>query len=171
MTEAVFWIFSGVAILAAVLCVTRRSPVAAALWLILTLFCIAALFVVLDAQFIAVLQVLVYAGAIMVLFLFVIMLLNLGRGGATDLRGTWGKFVALGVGVVLALELWAVRTVVPADHLRLPPGAVARMSEEQGPVGLITEALFREYLIPFEITSMLLLAGIVGAVVLAKKRL
>src|SRR6267378_1498686 len=79
------------------MCITRRSPVASALWLVQTLFSIAALFVVLDAQFIAVLQVLVYAGAIMVLFLFVIMLLNLGRPGPTDLKGPAG----LGVGVLL----------------------------------------------------------------------
>ncbi|MBI3982189.1 MAG: NADH-quinone oxidoreductase subunit J [Gemmatimonadetes bacterium] len=171
MTEVVFWSFSGAAIVAAFLCVTRRSPVAAALWLIVTLFSIAALFVVLDAQFIAALQVLVYAGAIMVLFLFVIMLLNLGRGGPSDLRGAWGKLVAAGLGAVLVVELWAVRAVAPADHLQLPPGAMARMSEERGPVGVITDALFREYLIPFEITSMLLLAAIVGAVVLAKRRL
>jgi NADH-quinone oxidoreductase subunit J len=171
MRELIFWIFGGTAIVAAFLCVTRKSPIASALWLIMTLFCIAALFVVLDAQFIAVLQVLVYAGAIMVLFLFVIMLLNLGRGGPSDLRGPWGKFVAVGLGAVLAAELWAVRVVIPGDHVRLPPGGMARMAEDLGVVGVITDSLFREYLIPFEVTSMLLLAAIVGAVVLAKKRL
>jgi NADH-quinone oxidoreductase subunit J len=145
--------------------------VAAALWLIWTLFSLAALFVVLDAQFIAALQVLVYAGAIMVLFLFVIMLLNLGRAGPSDLRGWPGRLVAAGLGAVLIAELWTVRTVVPADHLRLPPGAMARMTQDQGAVGVITESLFREYLVPFEVTSMLLLAAIVGAVVLAKRRL
>lgn len=171
MTELVFWTFAGVAIVSAFLCVTRRSPVAAALWLIMTLFSLAALYVVLDAQFIAALQVLVYAGAIMVLFLFVIMLLNLGRPGPSDMRGWAGRLVALGLGTVLAAELWAVRTVVPGEHLRLAPGTMARMAETQGAVGVITEALFREYLIPFEVTSMLLLAAIVGAVVLAKRRL
>jgi len=126
---------------------------------------------VLDAQFIAVLQVLVYAGAIMVLFLFVIMLLNLGRGGPTDMRGWGGRAMALVLGTVLALELWALHTVVPGDHLRLPAGAMARMAQERGVVTVITDSLFREYLIPFEVTSMLLLAAIVGAVVLAKRRL
>src|SRR6059036_4080811 len=80
------------------MCITRRSPVASALWLVQTLFSLAALFVVLDAQFIAALQVLVYAGAIMVLFLFVIMLLNLGRPGPSDLKGP----VGLGIGALLA---------------------------------------------------------------------
>ncbi|HXV85164.1 MAG TPA: NADH-quinone oxidoreductase subunit J, partial [Gemmatimonadales bacterium] len=142
MIELIFWTFSGMAIVSAFLCVTRRSPVAAALWLILTLFSLAALYVTLDAQFIAVLQVLVYAGAIMVLFLFVIMLLNLGRGGPSDLRGWPGRLVALGLGTALVAELWVVRTVLPAEHVRLPAGAMARMSQEQGPVRVITESLF-----------------------------
>src|SRR5438445_497854 len=83
-TLVIFWGFAGLALASALLCITRRSAVASALWLVVTLFALAALFVLLDAQFIAVLQVLVYAGAIMVLFLFVIMLLNLGRPGPSD---------------------------------------------------------------------------------------
>src|ERR1041384_1442633 len=98
MTLTFFWIFGVIAMGSALLCITRKNPVASALWLVVTLFALAALFVLLDAQFIAVLQVLVYAGAIMVLFLFVIMLLNLGRPGPTDLKGPAG----LGVGVLLA---------------------------------------------------------------------
>jgi len=80
-TLVIFWAFAALAVMSGLACITRRSPVASALWLVVTLFSLAALFVLLDAQFIAVLQVLVYAGAIMVLFLFVIMLLNLGRAG------------------------------------------------------------------------------------------
>jgi NADH-quinone oxidoreductase subunit J len=171
MILGVFWVFAGVAVVSAFLCITRRNPVASALWLILTLFCLAGIFVLLDAQFIAALQVLVYAGAIMVLFLFVIMLLNLGRQGPSDLRGWPGRLVAIALGTLLAAELWAVRTWAPEEHLRLPEGALARMSEAQGPVQVISDALFREYLIPFELTSILLLAAIVGAVVLAKRRL
>src|SRR5438309_12012171 len=85
------------------MCITRRSPVASALWLVQTLFSLAALFVILDAQFIAVLQVLVYAGAIMVLFLSVIMLLNLGRAGPSDRQGAlaWAVAAALGAGLLL----------------------------------------------------------------------
>src|SRR5213594_4143265 len=101
----IFWAFAGLAIGSAVFCITRRSPVASALWLVVTLFSLAALFVVLDAQFIAVLQVLVYAGAIMVLFLFVIMLLNLGRAGPSDLKGwlAWAVAVVLGAGLLVPL--------------------------------------------------------------------
>src|SRR5581483_1486158 len=105
---ALFWAFGALAVGAALLCITRRNPVASALWLVVTLFAVAALFVMLDAQFVAVLQILVYAGAIMVLFLFVIMLLNLGRGGPNDLKGPVGLAVAAGLGAVLFLELRAL---------------------------------------------------------------
>src|ERR1700674_1340926 len=96
-TLLLFWTFAGIAVASAVLCIPPPSPVASALWLVMTLFQIAALFVMLDAQFLAVLQVLVYAGAIMVLFLFVIMLLNLGRPGATDIKGPLGLLIAGGL--------------------------------------------------------------------------
>jgi NADH-quinone oxidoreductase subunit J len=166
-----FWLFSGIAILAALLCVTRKSAVASAMWLVLTLFSLAAIFVVLDAQFVAAIQVLVYAGAIMVLFLFVIMLLNLGKRGESDLPRWFGYVVAGGVAALLLVQLWAVSRVAPSEELQLPPGTVARMAQEEGVVGVIAGPLFRDYLIPFEITSVLLLAAIVGAVVLAKRRL
>jgi NADH-quinone oxidoreductase subunit J len=170
-TLILFWGFAGLAMLSALCCITRRSPVASALWLVMTLFSLAALFVLLDAQFIAVLQVLVYAGAIMVLFLFVIMLLNLGRAGPTDLKGPAG----LGVGVLLAglllVQLLGLRQAGLSPAVALAPGAVARAAAEQGMVPAIARPLFGTYLIPFEITSILLLAAIVGAVVLAKRRL
>jgi NADH-quinone oxidoreductase subunit J len=171
MTEMFFWLCSGAAIASAVLCVTRRSPVASALWLVMTLVSIAAIYVLLDAHFIAAMQVLVYAGAIMVLFLFVIMLLNLGRTQATDMRGWPGRLVALSLALVLVVELWAVRNILPSVDLRLPAGEMDRLTSEQGAIAMVAEPLFRTYLVPFEITSVLLLAAMVGAVVLAKRRL
>src|SRR5881397_1444452 len=114
-TLVIFWGFAGLALASALLCITRRSAVASALWLVVTLFALAAIYVLLDAQFIAVLQVLVYAGAIMVLFLFVIMLLNVGRPDApTDLKGWIGRLVAGALGLALVLELFAVRRQAPA---------------------------------------------------------
>src|ERR671912_1014902 len=90
-----FYLFGIIAMVSALLFVTRKSPVAAALWLVNTMFALAAEYILLDAQFIGVIQVLVYAGAIMVVFLFVVMLLNLGRAdGATDMRGKWGQLAA-----------------------------------------------------------------------------
>jgi NADH-quinone oxidoreductase subunit J len=166
-----FWAFAGLALASALACITRRSPVASALWLVVTLFALAALFVLLDAQFIAVLQLLVYAGAIMVLFLFVIMLLNLGRPGPTDVKGPVGVGTAFLLGGVLLFQLWILRQAAPPASIQLPPGSVARLQQEQGLVGAIAQPLFDTYLIPFEITSLLLLAALVGAVVLAKRRL
>jgi NADH-quinone oxidoreductase subunit J len=164
-TLVIFWAFAALAVGSGLACITRRSPVASALWLVVTLFSLAALFVLLDAQFIAVLQVLVYAGAIMVLFLFVIMLLNLGRAGPSDLKGPLG----LGVGVFLAglllVQLLVLRQTGPAA------GGPARAGLELGMIPSVARPLFTAYLVPFEITSILLLAAIVGAVVLAKRNL
>jgi NADH-quinone oxidoreductase subunit J len=170
-TLAVFWLFAGTAILSALLCVTRRSPVASALWLVVTMFSLAGIFVLLDAQFIAALQVMVYAGAIMVLFLFVIMLLNLGRERQSDMLGWTGGLVMLAMGTLLAVELLVLRGALPAEELRLPAGSVAEAAQAQGVVQVISEPLFRTFLIPFEITSILLLAAVVGAVVLAKRKI
>jgi len=166
-----FWVFAGLALASALACITRRSPVASALWLVVTLFALAALFVLLDAQFIAVLQLLVYAGAIMVLFLFVIMLLNLGRPGPMDVKGPVGVGTAFLLGGVLLFQLWILRRATLPSSIQLPPGSVARLQQEHGFVAAIAQPLFDTYLIPFEITSLLLLAALVGAVVLAKRRL
>ena len=170
--DVIFWVFSGVAVLGGLMCITRRNPIASTLWLVVTLFALAGLFVLLDAQFLAALQVIVYAGAIMVLFLFVIMLLNLGRAGAaTDMKGGVGKLVATLLAGGLALQLIAVTRMGPPEPLRMPAGSMAALQREEGLVAVVGRALYGEYLIPFEITSVLLLAAIVGAVVLAKRRL
>jgi NADH-quinone oxidoreductase subunit J len=171
VTLTFFWIFGVIAMGSALLCITRKNPVACALWLVVTLFALAALFVLLDAQFIAALQVLVYAGAIMVLFLFVIMLLNLGRPGPTDIKGPVGL---LGAVVLAGGMLFLLRPITQAtlsDGVRLPPGTVAAIQQQQGMVGAVANPLFDAYLVPFEIASVLLLAAIVGAVVLAKRKL
>src|SRR5882672_11049788 len=99
-----FYLFGLIAIVSALLFVTRKSPIAAALWLVTTMFCLAALFVMLDAQFIGAVQVLVYAGAIMVVFLFVIMLLNLGTGIRNDMRGLGWKVAAGAVGIAILAQ-------------------------------------------------------------------
>jgi len=170
MVTVAFWLFSGVAILSALLCITRRSPVASALWLVATFFSIAGLFVLLDAHFLAAVQVLVYAGAIMVLFLFVIMLLNLGRPGPGDMKGATGRVIALVAGLLLVGELLVLRTAVPPSQLRRTASAVTELLATQGPVKALAVPLFQGYLVPFEVASLMLLAAIVGAVVLAKRR-
>ena len=170
-TVVIFWTFAALALGSALCCITRRNPIASALWLVVTLFSLAALFVVLDAQFIAVLQVLVYAGAIMVLFLFVIMLLNLGRQAPTDIKGPLGLAVGVALAGGLGFQLGVLRVAGPPAAILLPPDAMARAAAEQGIVGSVARPLFDAYLVPFEITSVLLLAAIVGAVVLAKRKL
>lgn len=169
--EIVFWVFAAVAILSGFLCITRRSPVASALWLVVTLFALASIFVLLDAHFIAAIQVLVYAGAIMVLFLFVIMLLNLGRPGPTDMLGWAGRLVMLAIGALMAVELWVLSRVVPDERVMAAGPSVGELAEQQGVVGMMSEPLYRTFLVPFEITGMLLFAAIIGALVLAKRRL
>lgn len=158
-----FYLFALMAIVAALLFVTRRSPVAAALWLVNVMFALSGLYVMLDAPFVAAVQVLVYAGAIMVVFLFVVMLLNLGRPDQLpDLRESGARIGAGVVGVALLANLLAVRReTLPGVELAPPSDNV---------VLPVAEALFTEYLLAFELTSILLLVAIVGAVVLAKKR-
>jgi NADH-quinone oxidoreductase subunit J len=160
-----FYLFGLIAVASALAFVTRRSPIAAALWLVVTMFCLAAMYVMLGADFIGAIQVLVYAGAIMVVFLFVVMLLNLGHGGErSDFRGTWTRIAGGFVGLaVLALVLATTLRDPIRDDLAIPePPANA--------IQPVAEAAFRQYLLAFEVTSVLLLAAIVGAVVLAKRR-
>jgi NADH-quinone oxidoreductase subunit J len=165
-----FYLFGLIAIASALLFVTRKSPVAAALWLVSTMFCLAAMYVLLDAQFIGAIQVLVYAGAIMVVFLFVIMLLNLGKGELIDMRGVWWKIIAGAVGLALLAELFTLTHARTPLNLTLPVGFTARQIAETGAVAPIAGPLFHEYLLAFEVTSVLLLAAVVGAVVLGKQR-
>ena len=170
MTLTFFWIFGVIAMAGGLLCITRKNPVGSALWLVVTLFALAAMYVLLDAQFIAAQQVLVYAGAIMVLFLFVIMLLNLGRPGPSDIKGPVGMGIATLLAGTLLLQLRVLGQAAPPEAIQLPAGAMAAL-QQQGMVAAVAGPLFDAYLIPFEITSLLLLAAIVGAVVLAKRKL
>jgi NADH-quinone oxidoreductase subunit J len=170
MIELLWWIFAALATMGALFMVTRQNPVASLLSLVLTLFSLAVLFLLMEAHFIAAVQVIVYAGAIMVLFLFVIMLLNLGHDYRADLRG----LPALVVGsVVFGLMAWLISraftsptTQVARGSGMLPADALA----EHGAVGAVGLPLFREYVVGFEVTSLLLLAAIIGAILLAKRR-
>ena len=166
-----FYLFGLIAIVSAVTFVTRKSPVAAAMWLIVTLFCLAALYVMLDAQFIGAMQVLVYAGAIMVLFLFVIMLLNLGDASEiVDARGLWGKLLAGFVGLVLVAELGLLsRTGVPAGRYLVSRNFVNDQVAKYGAVGAVAKPLYQDYSLAFELTSILLLVAIAGAVMLGRQ--
>jgi len=162
--EFLFYLFGLIAVASAAIFVTRRNAVAAALWLVNVMFCLSALFIMMDAQFVGAIQVLVYAGAIMVVFLFVVMLLNLGLPpSAADIKGKGARILALLAGLAMLAEILVVaRQQLPAELPWMPRGTSITVP--------ITEPLFRTYLLPFEITSVLLLVAIVGAVVLAKRR-
>src|SRR4051794_844172 len=166
-----FYLFGIIAVASALTFVTRRSPVAAALWLVNTMFSLAALYVLLDAHFIGAMQVLVYAGAIMVVFLFVIMLLNLGHvSELADARGMGWKLAAAAVGLALLAQVFALTRARLPEALVLPENAIADQVARTGAVTPIAGPLFNQYLLAFEVTSVLLLAAVVGAVVLGKRK-
>jgi NADH-quinone oxidoreductase subunit J len=166
-----FYLFGLLAIASALAFVTRKSPVAAALWLVNTMFCLAALYVMLEAHFIGVIQVLVYAGAIMVVFLFVVMLLNLGHPSElADARGRWGKLAAALLGLAMLAQIAVLARTRGSAAEALPMVDTQERVARLGAVGSVAEPLFTDYLLAFEMTSVLLLVAIVGAVVLGKKR-
>jgi NADH-quinone oxidoreductase subunit J len=166
-----FYLFGVFALASALAFVTRKSPVAAALWLVNTMFSLSALYVMLDAQFIGVMQVLVYAGAIMVVFLFVIMLLNLGHPSEiADKRGVWATLGAVVIGLVMVGEIMVIGRGDVAMKYEVPRGFAADQLAKYGAVGMIARPLFNEYLLAFELTSILLLVAIAGAVVLGRRR-
>ncbi len=157
-----FWLFSALAIGAALAMVTRRNPVSAALWLVNVMFALAALYVMLGAYFLGAAQVLVYAGAIMVVFVFVVMLLNLGEGDQRDERSMKVALGASLVSGVLAAELLYVIRAQP-----LTSGPLRDVSPDA--LAPIADSLFTDNLVAFEVTSVLLLVAVIGAVVLAKR--
>lgn len=183
--QIVFWVFAPISIGSAIAMLLQRNAVHAALFLIVNFFTIAVFYLVLEAPFLFAVQIIVYAGAIMVLFLFVIMLLNLGHVPA-DAHGklAWAAGGVLAAGLLVALA--GVRLVNPsriardlapdplfADPALVLPGgreAVAA-AEAKGIIGAAAGPLFDTWLVPFEVTSLLLLAAMVGAVVLAKRRI
>ncbi len=153
-------------VVSALFMITRRNPVVSVLFLIINFFCLAVLYLTLQAQFIAIIQILVYAGAIMVLFLFVIMLLNLGdEKGLEETRGA-GKYIAVTAAGMLLVEIIAGMAL----PLRNGRHTISPDAEGLGTVEGLGKSLFTQYLFPFEITSLLLLAAMVGVIVLAKKK-
>ncbi len=166
MELAIFILAALTSIVCCLMVITQKNPVRAVLFLVMAFVSQAVLFVQLSALFVAVLQIIVYAGAIMVLFLFIIMLLNLRKDefGKDHLSfHRWVSFIFAGI---LAAEL----ILIVVNKTQQAPDVAARPADF-GSVASIGELLFTKYLLPFEATSMLLMAAIIGAVVLAKKRL
>ena len=163
MIELLFFLFAAAAVGAAINVLVQKHVLYSALSLIVLLIAMSGLFILLNADFLAVINIIVYAGAIMVLFVFVIMLLNLpeNEDGADRLR--WPKFVGIPIGLFLLLmilaTLWRIRATTFAEtQMAGTPQAIGR-------------ALFTDYLLPFELTSLLILIALMGAIVFAKKDL
>ena len=155
-----FIVLAVMAIAGAVSLILQRHPIHSALSLIVVMVALAGLYLLLGAEFIAAVQIIVYAGAIMVLFVFVIMLLNAGEEEPTSFS-RMARYVGLPLAVVLLLQLawWAAKG----------PAQAARASAAPASTRLLALMLFKEFLLPFELTSILILIAILGAVVLAKK--
>jgi NADH-quinone oxidoreductase subunit J len=170
----VFWIIAAVSVVTALGVVLHRNPVRSALLLVLNFFCLAVVYVFLNAQVLATLQVLVYAGAIMVLFLFVIQLLNLGGElSPTDpLVGQRPVAVLLGLGLLSGLGA-AIYFAMTHPAPVATPGAQRIIEAEQSGISqiqIIGYDMFTKYVYPFELTSVLLLVGVIGVMILTKRR-
>lgn len=160
-----FYVVAAAAVVSAVLMVTGKNPVKSVLFLIVNFFCLAVLYLILQAQFIAIIQILVYAGAIMVLFLFVIMLLNVGTEEQKREKFNVKRSIAVVLACIVLFQI-LVGIGFPGGS---SGGALPESALAMGTVEAVGTDLFTRYLLPFEITSMLLLAAMVGVIVLAKK--
>jgi NADH-quinone oxidoreductase subunit J len=167
METLFFAVVAAIAVISSLLVITCRNPINSALSLILTFFCLATFYVMLNAPFMAAVQVIVYAGAIMVLIVFVIMLLNIrvetGRGGRHALL--IGSIIGV---AILAETVYLLRnSTLTGMRGMMTPESVAFTGHTE----LIGKALFTDFLLPFEVTSILLLVAIIGSVILAKRKL
>jgi NADH-quinone oxidoreductase subunit J len=156
-----FFLLAGITVAAAVALILLREPIHSALSLIVVMISLAGLYLLLGAEFIAAIQIIVYAGAIMVLFVFVIMLLNAGEEERTN-RSRMARWVGLPLGCLLTVELaWRIGRAT-AGRAAVSPGQAT-------PTNQLAAALFRDFVFPFELTSILILIAILGAIVLARR--
>jgi NADH-quinone oxidoreductase subunit J len=167
LDQAVFYFFATLAMVSAVLVVTRRNVVQSAIFLITALLATAGIFLQLHAEFLFIVQIILYAGGIMVLFIFVIMLINLDISlHQVQFNRQWW------LGLLLALVLGAQLTIAVAlGRSGLPLGEPAPASMLEPSTQLVGKVLFGQYMLPFEIASILLLVAMIGAVVMGKKKI
>jgi len=164
VTQILFWFLSALAVISALMVLFSKSPVHSVLWLIVVFFAISGHYILLNAQFLAIVNIIVYAGAIMVLFLFVIMLMNLGKEGEKQ-NNFWVRFAGVVAGGSLLIEL--VSLVKQADEIHSK--AVLMKEGNIGLIEVLGKVLFKNYVVPFEISSVLFLSAMVGAIVIGKK--
>jgi NADH-quinone oxidoreductase subunit J len=163
ITQILFWLLSGLVVLSALMVISSKNPVYSVLWLIVTFFAISGHYILLNAQFLAIVNIIVYAGAIMVLFLFVIMLMNLGRL-AEPQKNRWLRIAGVVAGGCLLLVF-----VAALKNIEIRKQIAETNTGDIGLIQNLGKALFNEYVVPFEISSVLFLSAMVGAVVIGKK--
>jgi NADH-quinone oxidoreductase subunit J len=165
--ELFFGYFAFAIIILSMLVVTRRNPVHSVLWMLLLFFHIASLYLFLNAEFLAAMQMIVYAGGILVLFLFVVFLLNIREEVRINKYiGAWPT------GLTFAIALFVVVVMSIRSFVSAPPGKYSiEVIKKETQVKALGKLLYTSYLFPFEIASLILLVAIVGAIVLAKRRL
>jgi NADH-quinone oxidoreductase subunit J len=171
LSPVFFYLFAGMAIAFAVMTVLNRNPVSSAFSLVMVFFSFAGIYAMLDAHLIAALQVLVYAGAVMVLFIFVIMLLGADRPSFDLGRSHVGLRVASFALCALLFGVFVVALKESALTGVMGPHTPEKIAEAGGNTKALSQLLFSDYILPFELTSVLLLVGIVGAVAIAKRKL
>jgi NADH-quinone oxidoreductase subunit J len=166
LPDILFYLFAALTLLCGVLVVANpfsRNPVTSAMFLVLTIISMAGLFVLLHAFFLAAVQIIVYAGAVIVLFLFVIMLLDLKEEQRRKIK-LFGLVAGLvSVGAIITIALKALRATQPGAHLPAP--------QIEGSTDALGRLLFTQYVLPFEVVSILLLVAMVGVILLSKKDL
>ncbi|MFA6055654.1 MAG: NADH-quinone oxidoreductase subunit J [Thermodesulfovibrionales bacterium] len=162
-----FAYFSFAIVILSLLVVTRRNPVHSVLWMLLLFFHIASLYLFLNAEFMAAIQIIVYAGGILVLFLFVVMLMNLRE------ELSIGKYISFGpTGFTFAVALFVVVFMSLRSFVAAPPGQYTiELIKKESHIKVLGTLLYTQFLYPFEIASLILLVAMVGAIVLAKRRL
>lgn len=164
LNQLIFIYFAAVILASGVLMITRRNPIHSVMFMLLLFFHIAGVFVLLNAEFLAAVQLIVYAGAILILYLFVVMLLNVDKESQAARGNRFWPWIT-GFGVLIAAEIGAL-----VSRGSFPGEAGTTMQTAAGAgVMELGQALYSKYLIPFEIASVILLVGLVGAVMLAKK--
>jgi NADH-quinone oxidoreductase subunit J len=165
--ELLFVYFAFATVLFSILVVTRKNPVHSVLWMLLLFFHIASLYLLLNAEFLAAIQVIVYAGGILVLFLFVVLLMNIREEVKIN------RFIGAGpTGFTFAVALLVVVIMSIRSFVAAPPGVYSiELIKQETHTKALGMLLYTEYLYPFEIASLILLVAIVGAIVLAKRRL
>lgn len=170
--QIIYYLLAALVILGALGVITRKNPVHSAILLIGTLMGVAGIYVVLEAEFLAAVQVLVYAGGVMVLFLFVIMLVDLEQRGRTDQERRKISKAAVVTGAVLTILLLCVLlSTFMEQSLGQPSGDTSVLRADGGNLGAVAMAMFSYYLLPFELASVLLLVAMIGAILLARLKI